>query len=152
MHLAQDLHPPFTGMVGTPIDRFSVRQGDHIQGPPPRTGHKLDGRHVHLVNVRAFFTVYFDIDEVLIHKYGYGVILKGLLFHDMAPVTGGISNAYEHQLAFFCRTIPDILLPGLPVHRVPGVLQQIRTGFLSQTVASGPGILPAACHEAHQSQ
>jgi len=42
--------------------------------PAARAGHGNNGLHVNIVNVGAFFSIYFDIDEVFVHqRRGFGV-------------------------------------------------------------------------------
>ena len=53
----------------------------------------------------------------------------------MAPVTGGVAYAEKHGLVLAARFLKRRLAPRQPVHRVPGVLPQIRGSFIYQSVA-----------------
>jgi hypothetical protein len=52
----------------------------------------------------------------------------------MPPVAGGIANTEEHRFVFILCLLKGFIAPGIPVHRIMGMLQEVR-GFLSgQTV------------------
>jgi NADPH-dependent 2,4-dienoyl-CoA reductase/sulfur reductase-like enzyme len=52
----------------------------------------------------------------------------------MAPVAGGIANTYDDGLIFFLGFFEGFFTPGIPVHRVIGMLEKIRTGGMGKTV------------------
>ena len=54
----------------------ALRSKKHGHGPATMSGHHLDGAHVDLIEVRPFFTVHLDIDEVLIHQPGNLFVFK----------------------------------------------------------------------------
>jgi len=65
---------------------------EHGQRPATATlGDELVRGLVDLVDVGTLFAVDFDVDEQLVHQGRRGVILEGLVRHDMAPVAGGVT-------------------------------------------------------------
>ena len=94
--------------------------------------HGDGGLHVDLIEIRAFFTVNLDADVVTIHERGDLVVLKRFPLHDVAPMTGGIPNGQEERLIFFLGQIESFLSPGMPSHRVVGVLQQVGTCLVNE--------------------
>jgi hypothetical protein len=49
----------------------------------------------------------------------------------MAPVAGGITYGKEDGLIFLLCFLKSLLPPGIPIHRIIGMLQQVGT-FLKQ--------------------
>jgi hypothetical protein len=57
------------------------------------------------------------------------IVLKAFMFHDVAPVTGRIPGADNDQAVLrFCLGQRRIV-PGLPVHGIFRVLEQVRACF-----------------------
>ncbi len=56
------------------------------------------------------------------------------MLHHMAPVAGGISDRQKNGFVFFAGFFKGLFAPGIPVHRVGRMLQQIGTGFVNQAV------------------
>jgi hypothetical protein len=59
----------------------------------------------------------------------------------MAPVAGGIADAQEDGLVLPASPFQGLRPPGVPIHRVMGVLLQIGAGALEQAVGAW------FCHE-----
>src|SRR4051812_49204652 len=72
---------------------------------------------------------------MIIHDLCYLLILKTTMLHNMAPMTGGITNADEHQLVFAFSFFQGLFIPGKPVYRVVCMLQQVRAGFMYECIA-----------------
>ena len=83
------------------VKRNPLRRDEHVQRPSALLLHHMHGGHVNVIDIRSFFPVYFDAYKVFIHQLCDHRILKTLLFHDMAPMTGRIAYAYDDQLVFF---------------------------------------------------
>ena len=115
-------------------NRLAIRQEKDGQRPAAAARHHLNGAHIDLVEVRPFLPVDLDVDEVLVHHLRDGGVLEGLVLHNVAPVTGRISDAQEDQLIFFRRAIQCLGPPGIPIHRIVSVLQKIRTSFVDEPV------------------
>jgi hypothetical protein len=94
----------------------------------------LDGIHVNGVNIGSLLAVNFNADEIFVHNPGYFPVFERFMLHHMAPVAGRIANADEHHFIFGYGLLEGFRIPCMPVNRVVGVLQKIRTGFVDQLV------------------
>jgi len=81
------------------------------------------------------FPVDFYADEMGVEEIGGGGILEGLVRHDVAPVTGGIADAEEDRLVLPAGFLEGGRSPGIPVHRVAGMLAQIGREGVGEVVA-----------------
>ena len=136
--------------VRTGEDRFEIRRDEHRHRPPPLAVVHRDGRrHVDIVQIGTFLTVDFDIDEVLVHDRGDSFILEGLPLHDVAPVARRVANGQQNQLVFAAGALQGLGTPGVPLYGIVGVLEQIGTGFVNQSVGvfgvGGRGHPSAVC-------
>ena len=52
----------------------------------------------------------------------------------MAPMAAAVTDAHEHQLVLRLRLGKGLIAPGVPVHRVVGVLQEIDRAFAREVV------------------
>jgi len=50
--------------------------------------------------------------------------------HDMAPMAGGIPDGKKNRLIFLFSFLESLLPPGIPVYRILGMLQKVRTFVL----------------------
>ena len=88
--------PSYKGGVGTRLTSWvPSMEGFEKDGqrPSPASSGHLDKVHVNGIKIGSFFPVHLDVDEVFIHQQGNFFILKGLILHDVAPMSGRISNA-----------------------------------------------------------
>src|SRR5688572_9078545 len=115
--------------ISSPVKWFSLRSEKYIQWPAPATGHGLHRVHINMVQVGALLAIYLDIDKMLVHEAGSLLVFKTFLFHYMTPVTGCIPDTYKHGLVFAKGSVQSLFAPGIPVHRVIGMLKQVRTCF-----------------------
>ena len=107
------------------------------QRPASRTGRHLDIVHVDCVQFGTFLSIHLDVDETLVHERRNGLILEGLPLHHMAPVAGGVADAQKNRsVQGFCQA-QRLFSPGMPVHRIPGVLEQVGARFVAQAVTEG---------------
>ncbi len=72
--------------IRAPKEGPAVGRQKNTHGPAPGPGHPLHGLHVDLIQVRTFFPVDFDVDEVLVHQRRHLFALEGLVLHHVAPV------------------------------------------------------------------
>lgn len=84
--------------------------------------------------MRVFFTVYFDADEVAVHYAGHFFVLKTLVFHNMAPMTSGVSNADQYQLVFVPGPGKSLFAPAYPVYRIVSMLKQVGAALVDQGI------------------
>ena len=117
------------GMEGSPVGQ----QEERVR-PAALAGQQLGGQHVGVVEIRTCLAVDLDGNEVRIQCPGHFLIIETLLFHDMTPVTGGISDREEDGPVLAPRSCKSLFTPGMPLDRVVGVLQQIGGGFEDQPV------------------
>jgi hypothetical protein len=54
--------------------------------------------------------------------------------HNMAPVTGGVTNREEYRFVFFLSYGESIFIPGMPIDRIKGMLQEIGALFFNEDV------------------
>ena len=80
------------GEIGTGKKGLFIRRHDNRHGPSAAARKRLGDGHVHLVDIGPLLTVDFNADEILIEQFRHLFIRKGLVLHDMAPVTGGIPD------------------------------------------------------------
>ena len=105
--------------------------------PAALTGQR-DGRiHVDRVQIGSFLAVDLDAHEVVVDGGGDLVVGKRFVGHHMTPVARRVADRQQD------RNVPTGGLgqrlggPLLPVHRVVGVLAQVRTGGPAQGVTPG---------------
>ncbi len=79
--------------IGARKDRLLLGRQENRHRPAAVMRHHLYGAHVNLVEIRSFFTVNFDVDEVLVHQLCNRLVLKRLVLHYMTPVTCRIADA-----------------------------------------------------------
>ena len=48
-----------------------------------------------------FFAVHLDIDELVVHHLSDLLVFERFMFHHMAPVAGGVTNAQEDRFVLF---------------------------------------------------
>ena len=108
-------------------------------GQPPLPVRAVTALHVDAVQVGAFFAVDLDVDEVLVHEGGDGFVLEGLVRHDVAPVAGGVADAEEDGLVLGAGLGRASSTPGIPVHGVMGVLEQVGAGLVMRRFVWGMG-------------
>ena len=121
--------------VGAGEERLLVRGQEHGHRPAAvPLVHGQGGRHVDVVEVGALLAVHLDGDEVLVHERGDLFVLEGLALHHVAPVAGGVADAEQDRLVLRARPRQRLLAPGMPVHRVVGVLQEVGAGAVGESV------------------
>ena len=84
--------------VGAAVEGLSLGSEENRHRPAAAAGEHLHGLHVYRVQVRPLLPVNLDADEILVHQRRNRLILKGLPFHHVAPVAGGIADAQQDGL------------------------------------------------------
>ena len=121
--------------IGAAEERRAIRREKQGQRPAAAAlGQYLMRGLVNLVEVGTFLAVDLDIDEQPVHHRRDAFILEGFVGHDMAPVAGRIAYGKQDRPVLPTGKSERLLIPGLPVHRVVGVLQQIGGGFGGEPV------------------
>ena len=121
-------------VVGAAEERLAVRGLKAGHGPAAVTGDQHHRSHVDLIHGRVALPVDLDGDEVFVQQGGDGRVFETLPLHHMAPVAGGVADGEEHRLAFPFGPREGRFGPGMPVHRVVSVLQQIGRVLQDQAV------------------
>jgi hypothetical protein len=98
------------------------------------SGERLNRLHVNRVEVGAFLAVDLDVDEQLVHHRGGGLVLEGLVRHDVAPVARRITDAQQDRLLCGPRELECFRSPLIPVDRIVRVLAEIWAGGLAKTI------------------
>jgi len=52
----------------------------------------------------------------------------------MAPMAGRITDGNEYELILLSGLVPSLLRPGVPVHRVMGMLLEVKAWFVDEVV------------------
>ena len=111
--------------VGSAVEGLACGCQEHRHGPSAASGHGLHCAHVDGVQVRPLLPVHLYVYEVLVHYEGDLVVLEGLPLHNVAPVARRVADAEEYGLVLLAGLLQGLLSPGIPVHRVVGVLHQV---------------------------
>src|SRR4030042_2018799 len=85
-------------VVGATVERGAVWSEKYTHWPATLTGEGYDEAHIDAVQVGALFPVHLEVDEMAVHQLCNPGILEGFVSHNMAPMTGGITDAKEDRL------------------------------------------------------
>ncbi len=125
------------GEVRSAEERFAVGSQEHRHRPAASGPEGLQGRHVDLVHVGPFLAIDLDADEFLVHQTGDLGVLEALPLHDVAPEARAVADRQEDRPVLGLRPGERLGAPGIPVHRVMGVEQQVGARLLRETVGVG---------------
>jgi len=90
-----------------------------------------------VVEVGPFFAVHLDADESFVQHRGRGVVLEALVLHDVAPVARRVADAEKDGFVLRFRRGESLGTPRIPVHRISGVLAQVKARFRNEAVHEG---------------
>ena len=125
----------FRRKIGTAGEGFQFRGQENRHGPAaPAAGRRLDEGHVGSVHVGTLLAVHLDRDEAVVHQLCDGRVLEGFPLHDVAPVTGRITDRQEDGFVFLARLGKGLLSPRVPVDGVVRVLEQVGRFLVDQPV------------------
>ena len=65
---------------------------------------------------------------------GHFFVLERFVRHDMAPVTGGITDREKDRFVFATRFGESFFAPRIPIDRIMRVLKKVRRFFVRQPV------------------
>ena len=84
---------------------------------------------------------FIDLTGMLqLHDGRDGRDFKGLMGHDMAPVAGGVADAQKDGLVFPAGSLQGLRPPGVPIHRIVGMLLEIGAGERIRWLGRGSGM------------
>ncbi len=86
-------------VVGPAEEGLQVGGEEDRHRPAALPGHRLDGRHVDLIDVGTLLAVDLDVDERGIHERRDPGVFEALPLHDVAPVAGGVADREEDRTA-----------------------------------------------------
>jgi hypothetical protein len=113
----------FLREIGSAEKGRTVGREEHSQRPAAAaTGQHLVGGLVDLVEIGALLPVDLDVDKKAVHHRRHALVLEGLVGHDVAPVAGRITYRQQDRPVLPAGQSERLLVPGLPVHRIVGVL------------------------------
>ena len=121
--------------IGAPEHRRAVGRQEHGQRPAALLAHRMQRRHIDVVDVRPLLAIDLHVDEQAVHQRGGLLVLEGFVRHHMAPVAGGVADRKEDRTVARARLGQSRRAPGPPVHGIMGVLQEIGRGRLPEEIA-----------------
>ena len=125
--------------IGAAEEGLALGGEEHRQRPAARApGQQLVGCLIDPVDVGSLLPVDLDVDEMPVHQRGGVVVFEAFVRHYMAPVAGRVADRQQDRPLARARQSQRLGapgVPGVPVHRVGGVLLQIGAGFVGQTIA-----------------
>ena len=124
-------------------ERAQVGGEEHVEGPSAAHAHRLHGRHVDAIHVGPLLPVHLDGNEPSVEQFRHRVVLERFALHHVAPVAGGVADREEDRLLLAPRLLERLLAPGIPVHRVVGVLEQVGALLADQPVGLAVRLDPA---------
>ena len=116
-------------------ERLAVRCQEHGQRPAPLLAQKLQRVLIDGVDIGAFLAVDLHVDIKLVHLRCDGIFLEAFMRHDVAPVTGRVADREQDGLVLRLRRLDRFGSPAVPVHRIFGMLEEIRTGFFGEAIS-----------------
>jgi len=131
------------GPVGAGEEGQAVRGEEDAEGPPAAHAHRLGGGHVDGVDVGPLLAVHLDRHVGRVQQGGDAGVLERLAGHDVAPVARRVADAEEHRHVPSPGGREGLLAPRVPVHRVVGVLLEVRAGRAREPVRHPTTVTPA---------
>jgi len=85
-------------------------------------------------DVGPLLAVHLDTHEIAVQEVGDFLVLERLALHDVAPVARTVADGEEDDLILFLGLGEGLVAPGIPVHGVMGVLEEVGTRLAGQVV------------------
>ena len=136
---------PYLGSGGKYVPpkngRWSRGERNIVSGqPPPALREHLVRGLVDAVEVGTFLAVHLHVHERLVHQRGGAFVLERLVRHHVAPVARGVADGQQDGLVLGARSLERLGAPGIPVHGVVRVLQEVGTRLAGETIRASIGI------------
>ena len=128
------------GKVGAAEERLAGRGQQAGHRPAAMAGHRRGRRHVDRVDVGPLLAVDLDRDEPLVQDRRHLGVLEGLVRHHVAPVAGGVADAQQHRHVAPAGLVEGLGAPWPPVHRIVGMLGQVRACRVREPVCHEPNL------------
>ncbi len=120
--------------VGAGVEGSAIVVDEHRHRPAPMARQAHGGVHVDGVDVGPLLAVDLDAHEVVVEQAGDGLVLEGLVRHDVAPVAGAVAHRDEDRDVTPAGLRERLLTPLPPVHGVVCVLLEIGTRGVRQAI------------------
>ena len=127
----------FRREVGAAPKRLAGGRQEHGERPAALLPEQGERVLIDLIEIRPLLPVHLDADEMLVHQRRDLRVLEALVRHDVAPMAGGIADREQDRLVLRLGFRERGRVPGLPVHRVVPVLEQIGARGLGEAIAHG---------------
>jgi hypothetical protein len=126
----------FAGEIGSGEDRcLAIGRQHHGQRPAaPAARQYVMGELVDAIKIGALLAIHLDVDIEPVHEFRRFGVLERFMGHDMAPVARRVADGQQDGLVLTHRARKRRCVPGLPMNRVVGVLQEVGAGFLSKAI------------------
>ena len=131
--------PPSLGgwPVRPRVKRISRRRQKNAEGPTARTCEHLDCLHVDVVEIWTLFSVYFDGNKMVIQNFGNRCVFEAFMGHNVAPMAGRIPYGEKYRFVSTPGGLECLVAPGVPIHWVGLVLEQVWAGRIRESVRHG---------------
>ena len=123
------------------VEGLAVRVGEDTHRPAAVTGERDGGVHIDGVDIRALLAVDLDAHEVVVEQLRYGVVLEGLVRHDVAPVACRVADGDEYRHISAPGFLEGLLPPLPPVNGIVGVLLEIGRRGVGEAVGHRRSLL-----------
>ena len=115
-------------------ERLTIGRQEHGHGPSAASGGGLNEQHVDAVDVRPLLAIHFYGDEIFIEDARDLLVFERLALHHVAPVAGRVSDRQKDRLVFARGRFERLVAPGIPVHWIVRVLEEVGTLSAGQVV------------------
>ena len=82
----------------------------------------------------SFFTVNLDGNEILVQDGGNARIGIRLFLHDMAPMTGKVTNGEKDWLVFLTSFFEGFVAPHVPIHWIVRMQEKVRALRMNEPI------------------
>ena len=129
--------PVLPGEIGPGKKRLLLRRHQHGERPSAAAVEGGADLHIDRVHVGALLPIHLHRHKTPVQHRCHILADEGLRFHHMTPVTGGVADGEEDGFPLLLSFGKGFLAPGIPVHRVFGMLAQIQGALAGQMVRHG---------------
>ena len=114
--------------------RLERRRQPDAHRPAARSRRPLHERHVDAVDVGPLLAINLDRDKVFVEHRRDGLLFERFVLHHMTPMARGVADREKDRFVVGASPGKRFIAPGIPVDRIVGVLQQIRTALVRETI------------------
>ena len=123
--------------IGAGEEGLLLRRHNNCKRPAAAAVEGGADLHIHGVHVGPLLPVHLDGHIVPVQHRGHALVLEGLPRHHMAPVAGGVTDGEKDGLVLPAGLLKGLRPPGIPVHRVLRVLQQVGRALVCKMIRHG---------------